>query len=87
MPAFSLLDTELAAIAAFVPSLRKPTGVEGTAAGDAPAGERLFAGKGGCFGCHMVGGRGGVLGPDHLPIRESARSCFYGRNDGIDLGA
>jgi alcohol dehydrogenase (cytochrome c) len=63
MPAFSLPDTELDAIAAFVLSLRKPTGVEGTPAGDAAAGERLFAGKG-CFGCHMVGGRGGVLGPD-----------------------
>jgi putative heme-binding domain-containing protein len=32
--------------------------------GDAAAGERLFAGKGNCATCHMVRGRGSVLGPD-----------------------
>src|SRR5579862_6067830 len=32
--------------------------------GDATAGERIFAGKGNCISCHMVRGRGGVLGPD-----------------------
>src|SRR5260370_21220974 len=32
--------------------------------GDAAVGERLFAGKGNCATCHIVRGRGGVLGPD-----------------------
>ena len=32
--------------------------------GDPAAGERFFAGKGNCANCHMVRGRGGVLGPD-----------------------
>jgi alcohol dehydrogenase (cytochrome c) len=32
--------------------------------GDVAAGERLFAGKGNCTNCHMVRGRGGILGPD-----------------------
>jgi alcohol dehydrogenase (cytochrome c) len=32
--------------------------------GDAAAGERFFAGKGTCASCHMVRGRGGILGPD-----------------------
>jgi alcohol dehydrogenase (cytochrome c) len=31
---------------------------------DVAAGERIFAGKGNCLSCHMVRGRGGVLGPD-----------------------
>ena len=36
--------------------------------GDAAAGERLFAGKGNCANCHMVRGRGGILGPDFSDI-------------------
>ena len=32
--------------------------------GNAAAGERLFFGKGECAHCHMVGGRGGIVGPD-----------------------
>ena len=32
--------------------------------GDVVAGEKLFTGKGACTTCHMVRGRGGVLGPD-----------------------
>ena len=36
--------------------------------GDAAAGERLFTGKGNCAQCHMVRGRGGVLGPDLTDI-------------------
>jgi alcohol dehydrogenase (cytochrome c) len=34
------------------------------APGDAAAGERFFGGKGNCASCHMVRGRGGILGPD-----------------------
>src|SRR6185436_850566 len=32
--------------------------------GDADLGERFFTGAGNCSSCHMVRGRGGVLGPD-----------------------
>ena len=32
--------------------------------GDRAAGERLFFGEAACSRCHMVGGRGGRLGPD-----------------------
>src|SRR5262249_1477424 len=32
--------------------------------GDAAAGAAFFFGKGNCFSCHMVKGRGGLLGPD-----------------------
>ena len=61
MPAFSLASAEVEAIADFVWTL-KGTRVEGPLAGDSAAGERLFAAQ--CVGCHMVRGRGGVLGPD-----------------------
>ena len=32
--------------------------------GNAGAGEQFFTGKGNCASCHMVRGRGGILGPD-----------------------
>ncbi len=65
MPAFALPDDELNAIAAYTMSLKGgPPESTGTASpGDAAAGERLFN-SAGCSGCHMVRGRGGVLGPD-----------------------
>jgi len=67
MPAFRISKEEADSIAGFVMTLRTAP-----AAGAAPAGptgnsaegEKFFAGKGNCQSCHMVRGRGGVLGPD-----------------------
>jgi PQQ-dependent dehydrogenase (methanol/ethanol family) len=67
MPAFKMPDEQADAIAAYVMSLKEPAtrvAASGAAPGDAMAGERFFAGKGNCLSCHMVRGRGGVLGPD-----------------------
>lgn len=63
MPAFALSDGELDAIAAYFETLKAPA-VEHPAPGDAAAGERFFATKGKCSGCHMLRGQGGILGPD-----------------------
>jgi len=41
--------------------------------GDADSGRRLFNGQADCSGCHMVGGRGGRLGPDLSRIGEDHR--------------
>jgi len=43
--------------------------------GDVAAGERLFAGKGNCTNCHMVRGRGGILGPDLSDIGRELTSA------------
>jgi alcohol dehydrogenase (cytochrome c) len=66
MPAFQISDAEGSAIAAYVMRLRQPAGpaTESAAGGDPVAGERFFNGAGNCAACHMVHGRGGVLGPD-----------------------
>ena len=68
MPAFPIPDDEAGAIASYVMRLKQPEGgrpAAGAAAqGDTAAGERFFNGKGNCAGCHMVRGRGGILGPD-----------------------
>jgi alcohol dehydrogenase (cytochrome c) len=68
MPAFPLPDVELNAIATFFMTLKTPAGAptanSQAVAGDVAAGERFFAGKGNCTSCHMIRGRGGILGPD-----------------------
>src|SRR5260370_4077524 len=63
MPGLTLPDADLDAIAAFIGSL-KALAIERNLPGDVAAGERFFFGKGKCVGCHMVGGRGGILGPE-----------------------
>jgi putative heme-binding domain-containing protein len=45
-------------------------------AGDPAKGEKVFTGTGGCATCHMVNGRGGLLGPD-LSRVGAARSADY----------
>ncbi|HEU0179671.1 MAG TPA: PQQ-dependent dehydrogenase, methanol/ethanol family [Blastocatellia bacterium] len=63
MPAFQLSVRELKELIAFVRSLSAPA-IESAVAGDAAAGAAFFFGKGNCSSCHMVKGRGGLLGPD-----------------------
>jgi PQQ-dependent dehydrogenase (methanol/ethanol family) len=68
MPAFKIPNEQADAIAAYVMTLKQPPLGDATTIGPAPgdpvAGERFFTGKGNCTSCHMVRGRGGVLGPD-----------------------
>ena len=45
-------------------------------AGDPGRGKQLYEGKGGCFRCHTVNGRGGALGPDLTDI-GARRSAAY----------
>jgi PQQ-dependent dehydrogenase (methanol/ethanol family) len=75
MPAFPIPEEEADAIAAYVMKLKAPAegAAAGTASGDAAAGKRFFAGKGNCGSCHMVRGRGGVLGPDLSNIGRERR--------------
>lgn len=74
MPANPFEDTEVRALIAY---LRSVSGVQQKPLrGDAKAGERLFFGKEGCAGCHMVRGKGGHLGPDLTRV-GAARSAAY----------
>jgi alcohol dehydrogenase (cytochrome c) len=72
MPAFPLPQQDLSALAAFVAGLRAPA-FEHPPAGDAQAGESFFFGKGNCASCHLVKGRGGVLGPDLSNLGRETR--------------
>jgi cytochrome c oxidase cbb3-type subunit III len=74
MPANGFDDSETWAILAYLRSLAPAKSA--TIAGDPAKGEKIFWGTGGCSTCHMVQGRGGVLGPDLSRVGE-ARSVTY----------
>jgi len=65
MPAHQgkLTDDRIWKIAAYVKGLRG-TAIDAPSPGDAAAGEAVFWGKGACGTCHMVKGRGSIVGPD-----------------------
>jgi alcohol dehydrogenase (cytochrome c) len=72
MPAFDFSDAEMNALVAFVEALRAPA-IDRPAAGDADAGRNFFFGKGSCANCHMLKGRGGVMGPDLTNVARERR--------------
>jgi putative heme-binding domain-containing protein len=74
MPANGFEDSETWAILAYIRSLAPAK--SGTVSGDPAKGEKIFWGTAGCSTCHMVQGRGGVLGPDLSHVGE-ARSVPY----------
>ena len=74
MPANPLEDSEIRAIIAYLRSLSPPK--HPAVMGDPAKGNQLFHGKAVCSDCHMVSGRGGVLGPDLSRVGAS-RSISY----------
>lgn len=74
MPASDLTDDETWEVIAFLHSLQPRA--DPIVTGDAAAGEEYFSQQGGCSSCHMVRGRGGILGPD-LSRVAAARSTAY----------
>ena len=73
MPANSFEDSETWAIVAYLRSLAPSRGEP--ISGSATRGENIFR-TAGCIRCHMVHGRGGILGPDLSQVGE-ARSSAY----------
>lgn len=64
MPAFSHLgDDVLRSLAAYLRNLQGSPAAA-PLPGNARRGKELFFGKGGCSGCHMVGGQGGFFASD-----------------------
>lgn len=56
-------DDQVWRITAYIRGLRG-TAIDTPAAGDVASGESVFWSKGTCGGCHMIKGRGSILGPD-----------------------
>jgi putative heme-binding domain-containing protein len=63
MPASPLAAAEVRQMIAYILSLRA-TASDVPVTGDVEKGKSVFFGKGGCAGCHSIGGRGGILGPE-----------------------
>ena len=74
MPANAFEDSETWAIIAYLRSLAPAKSQAVT--GDRVKGEKIFRETAGCSACHMVDGRGGLLGPDLSRVGE-ARSATY----------
>ena len=74
MPANAFDDSEVWAILAYVRSLAPAK--SDAVSGDPARGKKIFWETAGCSNCHMVQGRGGVLGPDLSRVGE-ARSGDY----------
>jgi PQQ-dependent dehydrogenase (methanol/ethanol family) len=72
MPPFpNLPEAEVARLASWIKSMNV-SGLQAADPKQVAAGEAVFFGSGGCSGCHMVRGEGGVNGPDLSSI--AARS-------------
>jgi cytochrome c oxidase cbb3-type subunit 3 len=63
MPPSGLEPMDIWKVVAYIRSLRA-TASDAFVPGDAAHGEQIFWGKGRCGQCHMIRGRGGILGPD-----------------------
>jgi cytochrome c oxidase cbb3-type subunit 3 len=74
MPANGFEDSEIWSIIAYLRSLAPPK--RPIASGDPVKGKKIFFESAGCSNCHMVNGRGGLLGPDLSRVAAS-RSLSY----------
>jgi putative heme-binding domain-containing protein len=74
MAANGFEDSEIWSIIAYLRSLAPPK--RPIVSGDPVKGERIFFESASCSNCHMVNGRGGLLGPD-LSRVAAARSLSY----------
>jgi putative heme-binding domain-containing protein len=63
MPPSGLSEDVAWKATSFIVSLRG-TAIDAPAKGDVAHGEQVFKGKGECTNCHMLRGKGGLLGPD-----------------------
>jgi cytochrome c oxidase cbb3-type subunit III len=63
MPRSGLTPTDIWRIVAYIRSLRE-SAADSLVPGNVAHGEQIFWGKGKCGSCHMIDGRGGILGPD-----------------------
>jgi len=66
-------DDQIWKITAYVKGLRG-TAIDAPAPGDVAAGEAVFWGKGNCGSCHMVNGRGSIVGPDLSRLASSRKT-------------
>ena len=83
-PSWMFSDAEIWRAAGYIRSLGRVEREQ--LSGNADRGQAIYQGKGGCAGCHIVGGQGGSLGPDLTAIGAS-RGASHLREALLDPGA
>jgi putative heme-binding domain-containing protein len=73
-PVSDMVDEQIWKVAAYIQALRG-TAIDAPAAGDVARGEAIFWGKGECGNCHMVRGKGGVLGPELSALADLRKTA------------
>ena len=73
-PAQGLSDEQIWKVTAYIQALRG-TAIDAPTPGNVAAGEAIFWSKGECGKCHMVGGKGGVVGPELSAIADLRKTA------------
>jgi cytochrome c oxidase cbb3-type subunit III len=73
-PAPDLSDQDIWKVTAYIQALRG-TAIDAPTPGNAAAGEEIFWSKGECGKCHMVRGKGGVIGPELSAIADLRKTA------------
>jgi cytochrome c oxidase cbb3-type subunit III len=75
MPPSGLSESDAWKVTAYIHGLRS-FAIDMPVAGDVAHGEDIFWNKGGCGACHMMHGRGGLMGPDlsNVAVRRKVNS-------------
>jgi len=90
MPPTAMADAEVNQIVAYIQSLRA-TAADVEVPGNVARGESVFFKKGQCVECHMIRGRGGLIGPDLTNAGgeyrlEALRSALMAPKENIPRG-
>jgi cytochrome c oxidase cbb3-type subunit 3 len=72
MPPTGLSETDAWKVTVYIRALRG-TALDTPAKGNVANGEQVFRGKGECLKCHMLKGKGGLIGPDLSNIAGSRK--------------
>jgi putative heme-binding domain-containing protein len=73
-PTPDLTDEEIWKMTAYIQALRG-TAIDAPAPGNVASGDAIFWGKGECARCHMVRGKGGIVGPELTAIADTRKTA------------
>jgi putative heme-binding domain-containing protein len=73
-PTPNLSDDDVWKVTAYIQALRG-TAIDAPAAGNVAFGEQIFWGKAECGRCHMIGGKGGIIGPELSAIADMRKTA------------